>query len=136
MRAWLSIPATIVALAGGAVAQTSGQTASPVIELPPVDVIGTSPLIGSGIDRNAVPAETHLLNSNDLKREGPADLLGALNQQVSGVALSSASGNPYQPTFFYHGFAASPLQGTPQGLAVYINGVRLISRSAIPWTGT
>ena len=37
---------------------------------------------------------------------------------------NSASGNPFQPTFFYHGFAASPLQGTPQGLAVYVNGIR------------
>ena len=25
---------------------------------------------------------------------------------------------------FYRGFAASPLQGTPQGLAVYVNGMR------------
>jgi hypothetical protein len=38
--------------------------------------------------------------------------------------VDSASGNPFQPTFLYHGFAASPLQGTPQGLAVYVNGVR------------
>ena len=51
-------------------------------------------------------------------------MLGSLNQQVSGITLDSASGNPYQPTLFYHGFAASPLQGTPQGLAVYINGVQ------------
>ena len=28
---------------------------------------------------------------------------------------------------FYHGFEASPLQGTPQGLAVYVNGIRFNS---------
>ncbi len=28
---------------------------------------------------------------------------------------------------FYHGFEASPLQGTPQGLAVYVNGARFNS---------
>jgi outer membrane receptor protein involved in Fe transport len=38
--------------------------------------------------------------------------------------VDSASGNPFQPTLFYHGYAASPLQGTPQGLAVYVNGMR------------
>ena len=92
--------------------------------LPPVEVIGASPLIGSGVDRNTVPAETHVLDSNNLKRQGTPDLTGALNQQVGGVSLASASGNPFQPTFVYHGFAASPLQGTPQGLAVYVNGVR------------
>jgi outer membrane receptor protein involved in Fe transport len=87
-------------------------------------VVGASPLIGSGIDRNKVPAETHVLNSDDLKREGTSDLLNSLNQQVGGVNLDSASGNPFQPTLFYHGFAASGLQGTPQGLAVYVNGMR------------
>ena len=124
MQFWLSATAMMILLAGGVDAQTTPQTVTPVLELPPIEVIGASPLIGSGIDRNAVPAETHVLNSNDLRREGTPNLLGSLNQQVSGITLDSASGNPYQPTLFYHGFAASPLQGTPQGLAVYINGVR------------
>jgi iron complex outermembrane receptor protein len=99
------------------------QQATP-LTVPTVDVIGTSPLIGSGIDRDAVPAETHRLDSKDLTREGTPDLTNSLNRQVGGVTLGSASGNPFQPTFFYHGFAASPLQGTLQGLAVYVNGVR------------
>ncbi len=92
--------------------------------LPPITVIGTSPLIGSGIDRDTVPAETHVLTWQDLQRQGTPDLLGSLSQQLSGVTLDSAAGNPFQPTLFYHGFAASPLQGTPQGLAVYVNGMR------------
>ncbi len=96
----------------------------PETVLPEVNVIAPSPLIGSGIDRDAVPAETHVLDRNDLTRQGTADLLGALNQQIGGVSLDSASGNPFQPSLFYHGFAASPLQGTPQGLAVYVNGMR------------
>ena len=104
--------------------QTAQPTPPPVTELPPVEVVGASPLIGSGIDRNLVPAETQVLNSSDLTRQGPTQLLNSLDRQVSGVSLDSASGNPYQPTLFYHGFAASGLQGTPQGLAVYVNGVR------------
>ena len=103
---------------------TPQQAPQPVTQLPPVEVIGASPLIGSGIDRNLVPAETHVLNSQDLKRQGTSDLLGSLNQQIGGIGLDSASGNPFQPTLFYHGFAASGLQGTPQGLAVYVNGMR------------
>jgi iron complex outermembrane receptor protein len=102
----------------------SQQQPPATIRVPTVDVIGASPLIGSGIDRDAVPAETHALNSADLAREGTPDLVNALNRQIGGVSLDSASGNPFQPTLFYHGFAASPLQGTPQGLAVYVNGVR------------
>ena len=51
-------------------------------------------------------------------------LVRSLEREVGGVSSVSASGNPFQPTFFYHGFQASPLQGTPQGLAVYVNGMR------------
>ncbi|HET7880179.1 MAG TPA: TonB-dependent receptor [Acetobacteraceae bacterium] len=108
--------------AATAVAQTPEQP--PATTLPQVEVVGSSPLIGAGIDRNTVPAQTHVLDSGDLRREGTPNLVNSLNQQVSGVTSDSASGNPYQPTLLYHGFAASALQGTPQGLAVYINGVR------------
>ena len=118
------IAAITILLTGGAAAQTTQPASPPVTELPPVEVVGASPLIGSGIDRNTIPAETHVLDSGDLRREGTPELVRSLNREVSGVGLDSASGNPFQPTFFYHGFAASGLQGTPQGLAVYVNGVR------------
>ncbi len=102
------------------------KTQAPVTELPPVTVIGTSPLLGSGVDRDTVPAETNVLKGDDLTRGGTttADPVRALNEQVGGVNLNSASGNPNQPTLVYHGFLASALQGTSQGLAVYVNGVR------------
>lgn len=120
VRCWPIVAAIVMLLSGKVAAQT---VPSPT-ELPPVDVVGSSPLIGSGVDRNSIPAEAQVLDSKDLTQQGTPSLAGALNQQVSGVSLESASGNPYQPTFFYHGYAASPLQGTPQGLAVYVNGMR------------
>ena len=36
-----------------------------------------------------------------------------------------SSGNPFQPDVYFRGFDASPVSGTPQGLAVYQNGVRI-----------
>ena len=95
-----------------------------VTELPPVDVVGSTPLLGSGVDRAKVPAETNVLTDRDITRDGNANALRALNENVPGVSLDSAAGNPYQPNLFYHGFQASPLQGNAQGLAVYLNGVR------------
>jgi len=89
-----------------------------------ITVIGTSPLQGTGVDKDSVPGETTVLGSSDIARSGTPDVTGALNDQVSGITLDSASGNPYQPSLYYHGFQASPLQGTAQGLAVYMNGVR------------
>ncbi len=103
-----------------------GQTPAP--SAPPsqqdITVIGTSPLLGTGVDRNLVPADTQVLNSAAIARNGNPDVLNALNTEVSGINLDSASGNPYQPSLFYNGFEVSPLQGTSQGVAVYVNGVR------------
>jgi len=103
-------------------AEADAQTEPP--RLPPVEVVGVSPLIGSGIDRDTVPAEVHTLDGAALRRRGMPDLIGTLDQRIGGITLDSASGNPFQPTLFYHGYSASPLQGTPQGLAVYVNGMR------------
>jgi iron complex outermembrane receptor protein len=94
------------------------------ITLPTVEVIAATPLLGSGVDQSKVPAQTQVLTSQDIARDGNADALRALNQQVPGVTLDAAAGNPFQPNLFYHGFQASPLQGNPQGLAVYVNGAR------------
>ena len=92
--------------------------------LPTVDVVAPTPLLGSGVDRAKVPAATRVLTDQDISRDGYPDLLRALNDQVPGVTLDAAAANPFQPSLFYHGFQASPLQGNPQGLAVYVNGTR------------
>jgi outer membrane receptor protein involved in Fe transport len=111
-----------IALLSAAAAQA--QSTDP--QLPQITIICTSPLLGSGVDRDTVPAETTVLKRDDLTRGGTTqpNAVRALNEQVGGVNLDSASGNPYQPTLIYHGFEASALQGTPQGLAVYVNGIR------------
>ena len=46
-------------------------------------------------------------------------------QRVPGVATTDVQGNGFMQDFRYRGFAASPLQGTPQGIAVYMNGIRV-----------
>ncbi len=108
-------------LAHHACAQTAPASSSQVEQ---ITVIGASPLLGSGVDRNAIPVDTQVLGSAGIAREGAPNVLQALNTQVAGVNLDSASGNPYQPSLFYNGFEVSPLQGTSQGVAVYLNGIR------------
>lgn len=90
----------------------------------PVLVVGVSPLAGSGVDRDKVPAATSVLTQDALMRTGTPDLIDSLASEVPGVTLDSAAGNPFQPTFFIHGFESSPLQGTSQNIAVYLNGNR------------
>src|ERR1700728_104023 len=126
----IAVLALVCVPAGAQQAPTDPTQSQPATTVPRIDIIGASPLLGSGIDRDTVPAETNVLKGNDLTRGGTLiapDAVRALNEGVARVNLDSASGNPYQPTLFYHGFEASALQGTPQGLAVYVNGVRFNS---------
>lgn len=93
--------------------------------LPEIQVIGTSPLQGAGIDRDKVPAMTHTVTADDLQRTYSPNVTDTLYQRIPGVTLSDPNGNNSQQEVRYRGFAASPLQGTPQGLAVYMNGIRI-----------
>lgn len=92
--------------------------------LPQIEIVGSTPLPGPGIDPDTMPEATRRLTGHDIARDGTPDLLRTLDESVPGLTLDSASGNPFQPSLFYHGFQASPLQGTSEGLAVYLNGVR------------
>jgi iron complex outermembrane recepter protein len=128
-RRMLLMPVAAVLLTTGAAAQTTpnepAPAAPPPITLPPVEVIGTTPLPGTGIDRDKVPANVQSLTSADLARGGSPSLLTSLLDRVGSVNLNANLDDPFQPDVLYRGFEASPVLGTPQGLAVYQNGVRV-----------
>ena len=44
---------------------------------------------------------------------------------MPGAIISDVTGNAFSTNIQYRGFSASPVEGTPQGLAVYQNGVRI-----------
>jgi outer membrane receptor protein involved in Fe transport len=119
------VASTALLLPAAAAAQDAAPAgAEAPVTLPPVEVVGATPLLGSGVDRDKVPAETNVLTDRDISRNGFPQALRALNENVPGVTLDAAAGNPFQPNLIYHGYLASPLQGNPQGLAVYLNGAR------------
>jgi iron complex outermembrane recepter protein len=76
------------------------------------------------IDRDKVPSNTSVLTSADFSLEKSTDFLDSLNRGLPGVWLGDQTGNAFQRDLNYRGFTASPIQGTPQGIAVYRNGVR------------
>ncbi|MGQ0457092.1 MAG: TonB-dependent receptor [Hyphomicrobium sp.] len=72
-----------------------------------------------------VPSATTTVTDTDLDREGTMQIQQALQQQVPGIIISDAAGNPLRAEVSYRGFDASPVSGRSQGLAVYQNGVRI-----------
>jgi outer membrane receptor for Fe3+-dicitrate len=93
--------------------------------LPARVVYPTTPVSGSGIDVDRVPASVNVVDANQIKQTGSLNISDALQKYVPGVIINEVTGNPFQPNVQFRGFVASPVAGTPQGLAVYQNGVRI-----------
>src|SRR5215831_10719762 len=96
---------------------------SETIALPDLNVVATSP-IGGDIERNKVPGTVQTLTSDDFQRLESPIVTDTLFQRIPGVTLSDPNGNSAAQALTYRGFFASPLQGTPQGVAVYMSGIR------------
>jgi outer membrane receptor protein involved in Fe transport len=88
-------------------------------------VYPTTPVPGSGIDIDKVPASVNVVDANQIDRVQSPNISDALRQYVPGIVVNEVTGNPFQPDVQFRGFVASPVAGTPQGLAVYQNGVRI-----------
>ena len=100
-------------------------TPTPVRALPAFQVVATTPVTGLGFDRDKVPALVQTLSAEDFTRAYSPSVLEALSQRIPGVITTDVQGNGLFQDLRYRGFVASPLQGTPQGLAVYMNGIRI-----------
>jgi len=72
-----------------------------------------------------LPSAVTNVTDADVDREGTMQVQQALQQQVPGIIVSDAAGNPLRAEVSYRGFDASPVSGRSQGVAVYQNGVRI-----------
>ena len=99
--------------------------ADEVVQMPAVEVVGTTPLPGLGLRVDQIPAPVQTAKSPEIVRSNAFELPGFMNRFLGSVYVNDIQGNPFQPDVTYRGYVASPLLGTPQGLSVYMDGVRL-----------
>jgi outer membrane receptor protein involved in Fe transport len=98
--------------------------------LPPVftssvSVVGTTPLQDAELPLTMIPVPVQTATDRNIEQTGTADVASFLNRQMMSVHVNEIQGNPFQVDVNYRGYTASPLAGTPQGLSVYMDGVRL-----------
>jgi iron complex outermembrane recepter protein len=84
-----------------------------------------SPLEGSSIPIGKYPGAVGRSSASDIERSGTTFVPSIIQQTVPGAILEDLQGNGFQQNLQYRGFNSSPLNGIPQGLAVYQNGVRI-----------
>ncbi len=121
----LALAATVIALAfpaPEAAAQTDAAQADAA--LPTVTVIGTTPVGGTGLTLPRYAGNAQVLRGDALGVDARG-LASLLDQSIGSVTLNDTQGNTYQADLAYRGFTASPVLGTPQGVSVFMDGVRL-----------
>lgn len=116
--------AMLCAAIGGA-ALSPGAHAQQTESLEEVEVIGVTPTHGVGLPKDKIPVNVQSATAEDLDRQHNLDLTDYMSRNLGSVTINAAQNNPLQPDVQYRGFTASPLLGLPQGLAVYVNGVRV-----------
>lgn len=90
-----------------------------------IEVISTTPLQGIGLPLEKVPHNVQVIKAEELKEQKSLSIADYMNQNLMGVSVNDTQNNPYQPDVTFHGYSASPLLGTPQGLSVFVDGVRV-----------
>ena len=90
-----------------------------------VNVVGVTPIPGVELRPIQLPAPVQLADAAEIASSHAVDLSDFLNQRFASVHVNDLQGNPLQADLNYRGYTASPLLGTPQGLSLYLDGVRL-----------
>ncbi|MEO8071370.1 MAG: TonB-dependent receptor, partial [Acidobacteriota bacterium] len=72
-----------------------------------------------------IPGPVQHAAADDILASGALDIAVFLSRRLTAVHLNEVQGNPFQPDVNYRGYTASPLLGTPQGVSVFMDGVRL-----------
>lgn len=110
----VATPATPAGLPPAAGGPPSGDT-----------LVKMSPVAGSEIPLDKVPAAVGRATAADIARDGSRQVQNVLQQQVPGIILSDTAGSGFRTDVSYRGFDASPIGGRSQALAIYMNGIRI-----------
>lgn len=101
---------------------------APVKELPTIQIRAPrviTPLPGVVLDETQQATNVQSATAEDIARSRAVTLTDFFNSHFQSVSVNDYAGNPFQQDLSFRGFSASPLVGTPQGMSIYIDGVRV-----------
>ena len=94
------------------------------VVLPPIEVVGSiRPFAGPGVG-SSIPARITILTGKEVDAYKPG-ILSDVMQQQAGFSIYDDLGSPYKINLSSRGFYASPVVGIPQGISVFLDGVRM-----------
>lgn len=114
----------LVAGAFCAPAAVIAENKAEVLETGTIEVVSTTPLPSIGTPINEVPANVQSATAKEISQQHTLDLGDLINSNLGSVTVTEGQSNPFMADVFFRGFTATPLMGAPQGLSVYMDGVR------------
>ena len=105
--------------------QVHAENKAEALETGSVEVVGTTPLPGIGTPISEVPSNVQTGSAKDIAVQRNLDVSEFIDANLGSVSTSNSVANPYQADVSFRGFTASPLLGTPQGMSVFLDGVRV-----------
>jgi len=121
-RLWLAVISTCPLAAA---AQAVDSSSDKVHRLPVVEVVHQAPLPGLDVSVEQYPGHAQMRSDAQIERTGASNLADFLQRSLPSVSTADIQGSPYQTDLSYRGHRLSPLLGSPQGLSVYLDGVRI-----------
>lgn len=83
------------------------------------------PLPGLGLTKEEIPGNVQSISAKEIKDAHALSLTDLMNRKLQSVTVNDYQGNPFQMDVQYRGFTAGPQIGTPQGLSVFLDGIRV-----------
>ncbi|MGN5478649.1 TonB-dependent receptor plug domain-containing protein [Cupriavidus basilensis] len=77
------------------------------------------------MDSDLVPYTVQTVRGDQLDGTRASNLTDYLARNLAGVNVNDIQGSPFQSDITYRGYRASSMPGMPQGLSVYLDGVRV-----------
>lgn len=83
------------------------------------------PLPGLGLTKEQIPGNVQSITAEEIKEAHSLSITDLMNRKLQSVTVNDYQGNPFQMDVQYRGFTAGPQIGTPQGLSVFLDGIRV-----------
>lgn len=96
----------------------------PIVRLPAIEVSVPSRLPDAPLPLDHVPGSVQVISGDAVRDSGASNLQEYLTR-LPGVTINDEQGNSQQPDVSFRGFQATSVTGVPQGISVFVDGVRV-----------
>lgn len=84
-----------------------------------------TPLPGVPLDQGTATTNVQSATAKEIEETKALNVTEFMNGNIQSVTTNDYAGNPFQQDLNFRGFTASPAIGTPQGISVYLDGIRI-----------